>query len=329
MTLTTFWLVALAALAPECPPSSGVDVRNAHAMFYDAASERVILFGGADACRVRGDTWAWDGARWSFVTSEGPSPRTFPSVAYDTGREEAILFGGNAVLFGSDESPPRFLDDTWRWRGSAWRRVPTSGPSPRAEAAMAVDPERGRVVLFGGYRLEGGETVRLGDTWVWEGDAWRELAVAGPAARNGAVLVHSPPHGGLVLFGGSGARNDTWLFDGERWTPLAVEPPTGIFNPSAAYDPSTRATLRFGGWNRERRVDETWLLAGDGWRRLDVGGPPPRNHAAMAYDGSRRRVVLFGGHDGERVFGDTWEWDGTGWNLVADAPPKARVDNGH
>lgn len=323
-------LVALGALAQECPPSSGMDVRNAHAMFYDAAADRIVVFGGADACRVRGDTWAWNGSEWAFLSEAGPEPRTFPAVAYDRRRGEAILFGGNTVLFGSDESPPEFLDDTWRWRDSAWARISvTPHPSPRAEAAMAYDAERGRVVLFGGYRLEHESTRRLSDTWEWNGESWRELDAAGPAARNGAVLVDSPLHGGLVLFGGSGARDDTWLLDGDRWMELELSRPTGIFNPAAAYDPVSGAVLRFGGWNRERRVDETWLLAGEGWRLFDGAVPPSRNHAAMALDAKRGRIVLFGGHDGPQVLGDIWEWDGRGWTLVVDVAPKARIENGH
>ncbi|HKQ97094.1 MAG TPA: kelch repeat-containing protein, partial [Candidatus Polarisedimenticolia bacterium] len=76
-------------------------VRNAHAMAYDSARERVVLFGGADAERVRNDTWEWDGVAWTQVAATGPPPRTFPSMVYDETRRVALLFGGNRVLFGA------------------------------------------------------------------------------------------------------------------------------------------------------------------------------------------------------------------------------------
>lgn len=38
-----------------------IGVRNAHAMTYDSSRGRVVLFGGADASKVCGDTWEWDG----------------------------------------------------------------------------------------------------------------------------------------------------------------------------------------------------------------------------------------------------------------------------
>jgi Galactose oxidase, central domain len=49
-------------------------VRNAHSMIYDGDGGAVILFGGADSSRVRGDTWQWDSKKrtWLFVSASGP-----------------------------------------------------------------------------------------------------------------------------------------------------------------------------------------------------------------------------------------------------------------
>lgn len=54
-----------------------IGVRNAHALAYDSTRGRVVLFGGADASKVRGDTWEWDGNSWSQVSSAGPAPQRF------------------------------------------------------------------------------------------------------------------------------------------------------------------------------------------------------------------------------------------------------------
>ena len=78
-------------------------VRNAHVLVYNPDKQIVMLFGGADESHVLGDLWAWDGDKWFCLSNEGPSPRTFPALSYDTERKQLILFGGNRVLFGTGE----------------------------------------------------------------------------------------------------------------------------------------------------------------------------------------------------------------------------------
>jgi hypothetical protein len=58
-----------------------------------------------------------------------------------------VLFGGNRVLFGDSARPPAMLGDTWVLRTGTWNSVAGPGPPPRAEAAAAYDPRRGRTVL--------------------------------------------------------------------------------------------------------------------------------------------------------------------------------------
>src|SRR5262249_23523148 len=151
---------------PALPGRPRISVRNAHSMIYDTALERVILFGGADATQVCADTWAWNSERreWQYLTTAGPGPRTFAAFAYDEHHREAILLGGNRVLFGTGKENNSFLSDTWRFRKGQWTRIETFGPGERAEAAMAYDRDRGRIVMFGGYRRAGQETKPLGDT---------------------------------------------------------------------------------------------------------------------------------------------------------------------
>lgn len=305
-------------------------VRNGHRLAYDAAGGTTLLFGGADERHVRGDLWAWDGVHWEQVDGGAAElARTFPAMAYDVRRRRLVVFGGNAVLFGSPGAAPPLLSDTWEWDGGRWHRFAGAGPSARAEAAMVFDAQRGRCVLFGGYRKEGEATVRLGDTWEFDGQSWRQVATDGPEPRSGAALAYDATRGSVVLFGGSGRKADTWSWQGGKWTRLETNAVEGRFNAEMAGDARRGLLLRFGGWDGRLRVAETWELIGTRWRRLDADGPEARNHSALSYDSARDRFVLFGGHDGERVFGDTWEWDGLTWRLAAPGGKVDRIDNGH
>ena len=313
------------------PPPHTLTVRNAHAMVYDVDRREVLVYGGADASRVCEDTWRWDAATrtWAFVTSAGPGPRTFPAFAYDERNHEAILFGGNRVLFGTGKEKDSFLADTWRFRDHRWSKINERGPGARAEAAIAYDRQRARIVLFGGYRRIGEETQRLRDTWEWDGNDWMKMADTGPSPRNSAAMTYAEERRRVLLFGGPGPSNETWEWDGRQWTELKAGDVPGRFNPAIVYDATRREVVRFGGWTGKERANDTSVLRSGRWVLLNAPGPPARNHSAMVYDRNRARVVLFGGHDGDNVFGDTWEWDGTTWTMVASAPSQRFVDNGH
>jgi len=326
-------LFATVAVAYSLQSVSGhaLSVRNAHAMIYDSDRKAVFLFGGADATRVRGDTWQWDSEKrvWRFVTAIGPSPRTFPAFAYDERHHEAILFGGNRVLFGNGSETNSFLGDTWRFRENRWTMIAVPGPEERAEPAVAYDRDRGRIVLFGGYRRVAAETKRFGDTWEWDGRAWERVATDGPSPRNSAAMAYDDHLHKIILFGGPGPSNETWAWDGHVWKQLQSGQVPGRFNPVMIYDAHLRTVVRFGGWTGQARVGDTWVLSSHGWEAIPGEGPPARNHAAMVYDRRRGQTILFGDHDGENVFGDTWAWDGFSWSMLTSIPSERFVANGH
>ena len=179
----------VAAIARDSPPGP----RNAHGAAYDLRDSSLVLFGGAGTDRVLGDTWRWRHDTWHRLPGSGPDPRTFPAMAYDAARGEVVLFGGNRVLFGDSTHPPAMLGDTWVLRGDRWTRASAAGPSPRAEAAIAYDSGRRRIVLFGGYDLSPeGRPHRLGDTWEWDGIRWSRAADTGPPPRSGAGMAWRP-----------------------------------------------------------------------------------------------------------------------------------------
>ena len=308
-------------------------VRNGHALFYDSVRGEVILFGGADQVQVRGDTWSWQGSSWHLLTEAGPSPRTFPASASDPVGGQGFLFGGNRVLFGTEARGATFLADLWTWQDGRWTLESTSGPAARAEAAMAYDTKRRRIVLFGGYSRSNGVTKRLGDTWEWDGRRWTRAGDSGPTPRNGAAMAYDPIREVVILFGGSDgvASGETWEWDGTHWRRSDVPLAHPRFNTVMWYDPVKNQLLRFGGWYDGRRWGDTWEWECDGksWTRIPASGPTPRNHAGIAYDHGRQRAVLVGGHDGDRVFGDVWEWQGDRWREVSHVAPMLRANNGH
>jgi hypothetical protein len=55
----------------------GASPRRGHGMAYDSARGVTVLFGGYhnNPGGYYGDTWEWDGARWSLRATTGPTAR--------------------------------------------------------------------------------------------------------------------------------------------------------------------------------------------------------------------------------------------------------------
>src|SRR5690606_34687314 len=180
-------------------------VRRSHAMAYDSARRRVVLFGGFSTAQTYGDTWEYDGNDWTqrFPTNAPPA-RASHAMAYDVVRGRVVLCGGIAATnFG----------DTWEWDGTNWtQRTPPQSPPARNQFAMAYDPSRGKTVLFGSGPGAGDET------WEWDGTTWtRRTPLVSPPGRYYNALAHDTVRGVAVLSGGlrpSGGecRLPTWEY---------------------------------------------------------------------------------------------------------------------
>jgi hypothetical protein len=313
------------------PPAS-----SAHAMAYDAAHGKVVLFGGVgDWVNYLGDTWLWDGASWERVAGgEGeahPPARIYHVMAYDENRGVVVLFGGKDDSWND-------LYDTWEWDGSAWvnrtpHDPPVAGePTGRCCSVMAYDAGRGVVVLYGGSQ----EATAVSEVFEWDGTAWtqRVFGTPSPVARNQAGAAYDRAHGHVLVFGGEGnsgtRRNDTWSWNGASWTrwtsgDLAAGPERD--DHVLVYDRSRSVVVMVGGWwNTDSSV---WSWDGWTWSQVTAtdleadGNPALRHGAGAAYDVARGRTVLHGGGDawGRGLGADTWEWDGVAW-LHVDANPE-------
>ncbi len=293
----------------QAPSSSGPAARQEQAMVYDAARERVVLFGGNPGPLSGGgfnDTWEWDGDEWSLVAVEAED-RSSPAAAYDPKRKKVIAFGGY-----QQRGVTTFVrSDTVAWDGSAWTTIATAGPTARWGAAMAYDPIGGQIVLFGG-RTSGINV--LADTWVLRDATWTKVDATGPVARSGAVLIPGP--GGLVLYGGTNgaALADGWRWTGTGWTSLGPQAPGARAAPAAAFDTARRRAVLFGsGPNNDPR---TWEWDGTAWRGVTPEVPMAVEYAASTYDPLHQQALVLAG-------GITWAVRDGSWTTLTTASATA------
>jgi cysteine-rich repeat protein len=250
--------------------ASGPPARAGAAIAYDAARDRVVMFGGDGGTGPLNDVWEWDGTQWIDVTPTGssPSPRGAAAMAYDAARRVVVLFGGydGFDVFG----------DTWTWDGTTWRQLDlATSPSPRHDTSMVYDELRGRVVLFGGGVL--GQGASYADTWEWDGTSWVDVtpAIGSPEPRYAHSLIYDRASRRVLLFFGVTSGLPTQLavhaWDGQKWTVYAAENLLGTLWVEAdlAYDDARRRVVAFGGIHvdlvaqRQQVSDETWLATFD------------------------------------------------------------------
>jgi hypothetical protein len=176
----------------------GPSARGEHAVAFDAARQRVVLFGGrAGGGTPQGDTWAWAGEDWTQVADTGPDARSGHALTFDANRQRAVLFGGEA---GSG-----LRADTWEWDGAHWTQAADTGPGPAHASAMTF--VGGPTLLFGGVTDSPGPIVealsRL--SWEWDGAQWTLRQDMGPTPRWGHALAFDSARGRAVLFAGFSA----------------------------------------------------------------------------------------------------------------------------
>jgi hypothetical protein len=213
------------------------------------------------------DTWQWDGAAWSVVSGDGaaaaPPPRLHPSVAWDEGSQQVVLYGGIGV--GDSD-----FGDTWAWNGAAWTERQLSAPAGRqAPVGMAWDAATGQLALMTVDLLEDPpDGLYAGRLWIAGNDAW--------AARDGSTPTFSPIQAlvgtgdGLALVDGGLLQGNsaTWTWDGATWT----RAPGAGFSPrnghAVAYDAARGRLVLFGGYDGVRDTAELWEWDGTVWRQF-------------------------------------------------------------
>jgi hypothetical protein len=199
------------------PAPSGLEPRGSHAMTYDFAGERVVLFGGIDDDNYRNDTWFLEGDSWVPAPSSPalPAGRKWAAMSYDHRAKRVILFGG---FDGEEKNDTWLLDAQGRWT----QIQPQSAPSPRSGHTLTYEPALGRTVLFGGGFSNETWTLHIDlqdpitqSTWEYSPDPLANE----PVPRFFPAMDYNAVERRMVLFGGatvSGEANDIWTFRFER-----------------------------------------------------------------------------------------------------------------
>ena len=147
----------------------GPSPRDGYRIVYNNIDKKLILFGGrarVGSIHSRlGDTWEFDGAKWTQVNDTGPEPRSHHGMFFDQASNKVILFGG-------ESSFSSYFNDFWSWGDNQWERLDTPIPSPRSRIFMTPQAN-GKIMLFGGNSDSG----PLSDTWEWsEAQTWKDVS---------------------------------------------------------------------------------------------------------------------------------------------------------
>jgi hypothetical protein len=295
-------------------------------------------------------------ADWTLKSpTHVPAKRLSPAIAQFGNGGQVVMFGGLNLGPTGIFNQFNVLGDTWLWNGTDWSQ-PTSfflgTPPARYGAAMAYDPFKGQVVMFGGVDANG---KVFGDTWLFgiqriclfgncsiQGQ-WSQLsfaAGASPPARRDASLAFDPSSG-IVLtngFNGTSFLQDTWTFDTTNFT-WNKQNTLGAPTPARSKTPMAQCAggglnfaLFFGG------IGSAGVALGDVWTFFPEEGagnvwgggtpspaPGSRFGHGMAYYPVSGKDVLYGGNTGfiegvgQLLDSDTWNGacDGTPWAKAA------------
>ncbi len=232
--------------------------------------------------------------------------RVAPAGAFDSARNRIVRFGSVSQYDCAE---------TWEWDGSAWIwREPKHSPSPRLYHAMAYDPIRQRVVMFGGRTPSSSDPVDQ-DTWEWDGDDWimRQLAIQPPAMERHA-MIWDPLSQRILMYG----AGEGWAWDGNNWERVLSGLEPGVASGHAmAYDPIRQRIVMFGGVDVDGMAAKMHTWNGSSWElQTPMHSPSIQVNHRMAWDPTIGRILMLG-LDSTRTSGTTWAWDGSDWIELA------------
>lgn len=334
-------------------PRHSPSPRTGHAMAFDSARGRVILYGGQGRSGAGlDDTWTWDGIDWQQVTTPATAGFRYEhGMVYDAARDRMVVFGGYSG-FGSGRA---LGAESHLFDGTTWFRGPV-GPAPRIGHAVGYDPASSRVFVTAGWNPQ--TPALFDDTWVLDGVGWSLAAATGLGSRRDHAMVFDAGRGRLLSIGGVlDSRTMEWT--GTGWSPVSeiTPPPANMPGVPTAFDDRRGELIYYTNramwvWNvpnweqrgrdgppprREARLcyhdarsllvmfgcdlfpvctdHSTWLRYPDGrWLRATGAAMPAVTRGFdLAYDAARQRIVLYGGSTDSGLIGDTWTFDGVVW----------------
>ena len=237
-------------------PSPAPAARYYHAMAYDSANDKVVLYGGITGYA---ETWLYDVEDNEWVQKHpNPHPPMLygHKMTYDSANKRMVLFGGLYYSGGW-----RYWNETWVYdvAGNEWTKMtPSVSPSARYGHDLAYDPVHGRIVLFGGYN-----GVYHNDTWVYDlvKDRWTEVYRESPPPRKAwHSMVYDSEINRVLLHTGYPSTTDVWQYDtgSETWTQQTYnEAPSGRYLSAMVHDSTNRKNVLFGGYYYYKQ--DTWV----------------------------------------------------------------------
>jgi len=149
--------------------TEGPESRGHFGFVYDPTHEQILLYGGY-ASTVTDEFWVWKDSTWQKINFPGPGQLSHFGMVYDTNANALYIFGGAT----STSTFSSLTNKTWVLKNGNWQELrPANSPSRRGGPAMAYDPVRKRIVLYGGFDSS---RKNLGDTWEWDGQDWTCVA---------------------------------------------------------------------------------------------------------------------------------------------------------
>lgn len=136
---------------------------------YDVPHGSIVTFGNDTSS---GDTWTFDGTTWArhIAVLGGPTGRAGATMAFDPSAGRVVMFGGTGMTSNNTSTVFR---DTWTWDGAQWTQAsPSDSPWERMSAIAATDTAVGQVILYGGFTIWKGSSLRHSDVWTWAHGTW-------------------------------------------------------------------------------------------------------------------------------------------------------------
>ena len=265
------WTLGQVTWDPQTP-ATAITPRLGSTMAWLPSKQQLLLFGGQtilnNAASAVNDLYAWTGTDWSkLAPATSPSARNYSAMAYDTGRQVMVLFGGT-------DKTDNAQSDTWEYNGTTWKALaPNTEPNAREGHGMIYDPGTKRIVMHAG--LVAGVYDR--DTWVYDGNDWSQLANNAAMAVHGYfAMAYDPDRKVTVLYGGENTAagntvvlGETWEFNGTTWTQRTPAANPGKRTKAAmAYDPVRKQMVLFGGNNGTNLLRDAWTWDGTTWAQI-------------------------------------------------------------
>jgi hypothetical protein len=283
------------------PTGTAPTPREQQASVYDAANDRLIIFGGRSSSQCFSDTWVLANASgttgpasWIPLSTTGMiAPARYAVVAaYNSSKNMLIVFGG-VDANGYPGTDLWVLTNANGLEGTTptWMQTTIWGTAPTARVGVAgtYDEAADTIIFFGGVSFSASGGTLYNETWtirdVTSTPTWYKLNPAGtlPTARRDASAVYDAASNRLIIFGGntsaanppnaSGRMNETWVLsnangvgDTPTWSQLdTLDKPAARSGHTAVFDGTNQRMLVFAGAGTDSYPrNDVWVLADAG-----------------------------------------------------------------